>query len=256
MATVIGHSNQIDLATLSGGTWNAAYPLASLKTRYLAQKARTSNALAASSVIDLDLLSAQAIGVVALVAHNLTSAATVRIQGSSAASQTPVLYDSTAQTIYTGGPDYAKSFTPVSARYWRISIVDTANPAGYIALGRVFIGPAFAPAAGLAWGPGLAVESKTNVAEALGGMEFFDTRPNRRVWTGELAWLSDAEAWALWHPIQRAMDVYNEVYLIEDTADTAYRAQRNFLGRLRQLSPIQWPYVNQHACGVEIAELL
>ena len=255
MALVLGYSNQIDTAGLSGGSWHASYPLTNLQNRYLSQKARTVNALAASSVINLDLGSAQSVGVVALVAHNLTGSATVRIQGSSAADQSVALYDSTALPAYTG-TDYAMSFPAVSARYWRISISDTGNPAGYVQLGRVFIGWRFSPANNIDWNPKLAVESKTAVMESLGGPEYFDERPTRRLFTGQWSWLSDPEAYNFLLAIQRSHDVSREVYLIADDADTSYRGTTNFLARFRQLSPIEWPYLNSHSCGVELGELL
>jgi len=257
MTAVVGYSNQIDAASLSGGSWNASYPLTNLKNRYLAQRARSTNATTGATVIDIDLGSAQSIGLVALVAHNLSAAATVRIQGSSSASQTPSLYDSTAETIYTGGTDYAKTFTAVSARYWRISINDTGNTAGYVEIGRIFIGLRFKPATtNIDWGESLGIQSRSNVQESISGHEFFEQRPSRRVWTAKWSWLTDSEALISLHTIMDAMDVYYEVYLIADDTDTSYRAQRNFLGRFRQLSPIEYPYLSVHACGVEISELL
>lgn len=255
MATILGYSNQIDTAGLSGGSWHASYPLTNLQTRNLGEKARTTNALAASSVLNLDLGSAQTIGVVALVAHNLSAAATVRIQGSSAADQSVALYDSTA-LVYSGS-DYAMALpTPVAARYWRISISDTSNPAGYVQMGRVFCGWAFKPTNPIDWNPALGVDSKTVVMEALDGTEYFDERPNHRVFQGQWSWLSDPEAYSFLIAIQRSHDVSREIYLIADDTDLNYRGTRNFLARFRQLSPIEWPYLNAHSCGIELGELL
>ena len=42
--------------------------------------------------------------------------------------------------------------------------------------------------------------------------------------------------------------------MILDTAGT--RGTRSFLGRLRALNPVEWPYVNQYATAVEISEAL
>jgi hypothetical protein len=255
MATVIGYTNRIDSATLSGGSWNASYPLANLKTRYLSQKARSTNAQATSSIVNIDLTTARSIGLVAIVAHNMSASATVRIQGSSAADQSVSLYDSTAQTIYSG-TDYAKSFANVSTRYWRISIADTGNTAGYIEFGRVFIGTAFKPSNTIDWSPSLAVESATGITASLGGTEYFDARPNKRIWGGQFSWLSDAESYGEWLRVQRATDVSGEVFIVADDADTTYRAERNFLGRLRTLGPIEYPYLNQYTTAVEIGEVL
>jgi hypothetical protein len=255
MGTVLGYSNKIDSATLSGGSWNAGYPLSNLKNRYLAQKARTTNALSTSSIIDIDLGSAQVIGVVAVVAHNLSAAATVRIQGDDTAGITSPLYDSGALPIYSGS-DYALPFAPVSARYWRISLIDTGNAAGYIQLGRVFIGPKLAPAKGTDWGQSLAIDSSTEVQRSLGGPEYFDERANRRIWRGKWSWLTDAEGYSTVLGILRSHDISREVYVIGDDADTTYRGERNFLGRLRQLNAIEWPYLNYHAMAAEIGELI
>lgn len=255
MTCVLGYANQIDVTTLSGGNWNASYPLANLKNRYLNQKARSSNALEASTVINLDLGSIQRIGVVALCSHNLSESATVRIQASSSNTMSPSLFDSTAETIYSGA-DYAKTFEYVEARYWRISISDTGNTDGYVELGRIFVGWRFRPAINIDWSPKLAIESRTNVAEALAGPEYFDERPNRRVWQATWSWLTDYEAHRVLLDLQRNQDVSGEVYLIAEDTDTLTRGQKWFLGRFRTLSSIEHPYLNLYSAGVEVGELL
>lgn len=255
MACVIGYANQTDISTLSGGSWNASYPLTNLQNRYLTQKARSNNALAASTVINVDLGQVQRIGVIALVSHNLSATATVRIQASSSGTMTPLLYDSNAVTVYSH-TDYATSFTVTEARYWRITISDTANVNGYVEIGRLFLGWKFAPTNNIDWSPTLSVESKTGVTESLGGPEYFEDRPNRRVWQGKWSWLDDNEAYRVFLVMQRKTDVSGEVYLIENDSDTTYRDLRWFLGRFRSLSPIEWPYLNQHSAGVEIGEIL
>ena len=231
MAAVIGYSNKIDSATLSGWTNNS-----NLKTRYLAQKATASGAL------DIDLGSAQAIGLVALVSTSGVSSMNVTAGSSAGGSN---LYSGTVSAY--GGPDIATTFASVTARYWRI----TASGS----VGRVFLGPRFAPTWGTDWSPSIQVESRTAISEALSGPEYFDTRPNRRVWRGHFSFLSPAEGYT-WLGIQQALDVSGEVYVVEDDDDTTYRGQRNFCGRLRTLDAVEWPYQNHRAVGVEISELL
>lgn len=256
MATVLGYSNQIDNATLGGGSWNASYPLSNLKNRYLSKTARSANTLAASTIITLNLGIAHRIGVVALVSHNLTAnIATVRIQAYSDSGFTTQTYDSGALTAYSGS-DFATTFSYIEAQFWKISITDTANASGYVSVGRVFIGWRFRPSNNIDWNASLGVESSTQFKRALGGPEFFDERPNRRVWQGKWSWLSDSEAYSTLIAIQRGADISREVYLMEDDTDTAYRNQRWFLGRFRTLSPVEWPYVSLHSVGIEIGELL
>lgn len=255
MAAVIGYANQIDQSTLAGGSWSNTNPLANLKTRYLKQKARSNNALAASTIITLDLTTPQRIGVLALVAHNLSEVATVRIQAASDSGFSTILFDSGASLVYRA-TDYASTFAITEARYWKISINDTTNPSGYVEIGRIFIGWKFKPEVNMDWAAGFSIESKTIVAEAIGGPEYFDERKNRRVWQGKWSWLTDYEAYSVLMTMQQMQDVSREVYVLEDDADVQYRKQRWFLGRFRQLSSIEWPYLDRHSTGIEIGELL
>lgn len=253
---VLGYSNLIDFSTLSGGSWNGSYPLANLKNRYLSQKARSTNALTSSTVIDIDLGAAQSIGVVALIAHNLSAGtATVRVQGSSSATQSPSLYDSAAQAAYAGA-DYAITFPPVAARYWRISIADTANAAGYVQLGRVFIGPRFKPTWGASFGAAVSVGSNSVMTQASGGDKFPRKRKTWRAWKVDCNFLSDAEAYGTLLGILRSHDITDEFYFFFDDGDTLYRGDRHVLCSVRQLPPIAHPYVDLNSVSLELEELI
>lgn len=255
MATVLGYSNQIDFATLSGGSWNASYPLTNLQNRYLSKAARSNNLLLASTTFSLDLGQLQKIGLVALVSHNLTRNSLIKIQAASDSGFAVILFDSGNQLSYLGS-DFAFTFPQIEARYWRISIYDPDNVHGYVEIGRVFIGWRFKPTNNIDWTPSLSLESGTQVKQALGGPEYFEERPNRRLWQGKWSWLNDFEAYNVYMAIQRGTDISREVYFMEDDGDIDYRHQRWFLARFRSLSAIEWPYVNQHSVGVEIGELL
>lgn len=238
MAAVIGYGNLIDTATLGGTVTNSA----NVKTRYLAQKASAG----AGAYLDIDLGSAKSIGVVAAIAHTQASG-TIRVQGGASAGSGSA-YDSTALAIYSGS-DYAITFTPASARYWRITFSAAST------IGRVFIGPRFKTATNMDWNPSFSRESRSVIGEALSGMEFGDKRNSRRVWRGAFSWLTPAEADAF-DTMQEAADITDEVYWIEEESDVTYRGKRWFLGRFRQLSPIEYPYLNIHKVGIEIGELL
>lgn len=238
MSTTLGYSNLIDSATLYGGS---VTNVNNVKTRYLAQKATAS----ANSYIDVDLGSAKSVGLIALCAGTITGTVTI-IAGTAAGGST--LYSSGTLTVYSG-TDFAHTFANVTARYWRILIWAGGT------IGRVFIGPRFKPAVPIDWNPTLAIESRTGISEALAGPEYFDVRPNRRLWQGKFSWMTEAEAMT-WIAVQRSIDVAGEVYLIYDDLDVTYRGTRNFLGRLRTLNAIEYPYVNQYGVGLEISELL
>lgn len=255
MACVLGYANQIDDGTLSGGSWNASYPITNIKTPYLYQRARTTNTLVASSTIIIDCTTAQTIGVVAIIRHNMTTNGTVRIYGSDYSNFSTLNFDSGAIDIYDH-VDWATSFTPTPSRYWKIAINDTGNEAGYIELGRIFLGWQFKPAINIDFGASIGVESNTNSLRALGGPDYFDSRPTRRTWRGEWSWLTVPEALDVLMSIMQSSDIEKEVFLMEDDADTDYRINRWFLCRFKILSQIQWPYLNNRSCGIELVEAI
>lgn len=254
MAFILGYANQVDDAPVSGGSWNASYPLTNIKTRYLFQRARSTDALATSSTMVIDTGENQTIGLVALVRHNISTNGTVRIRGYEFSNLTGLAYDSGAVTVYAG-EDFAHAFTPTAARYWQIVISDTGNADAYIEIGRVFIGWRFEPEVCVDWGLNIGVESQTTVMQALAGPEYFDSRPNRRIVSGQWSWLTQAEAHGVYLQIQRQQDIEKEVFAMMDP-DTQFPDQVWFLGRFRTLNAIEWPYLDRHSVGFEIGEVL
>lgn len=254
MGMILGYANQVDDAPVSGGSWDTDYPLTNVKTRYLYQRARTTDVLASSSTMVIDTGENQTIGVVALVRHNLTTNATVRIKGYENSGLTTLIFDSGAVSVYAG-QDFIHAFAPETARYWQIVIDDHASGGSYVEVGRVFIGWRFDPETCIDWGATIGVESQTEVMSALAGPEYFDTRPNRRVVTGQWSWLTQAEAHGVYLSIMRNQDIDKEVVVMLDPS-TSYPDQVWFLGRFRTLNAIEWPYLQKHSVGVEIGEVL
>lgn len=254
MAFILGYANQVDDAPVSGGSWNASYPLTNIKTRYLFQRARSTDAVSTSSTMVIDTGENQTIGVVALVRHNITTNGTVRIQGYQNAGLTTLSFDSGAVAVYAGD-DFAHAFTPTEARYWKITVSNLGNPDGYIEIGRVFVGWRFEPEVCVDWGLNIGVESQTTVMQSLAGPEFFDSRPNRRIVSGQWSWLTQAEAHGVYLQIQRQQDIEKEVFAMMDPT-TNYPDQVWFLGRFRTLNAIAWPYLDRHSVGFEVGEIL
>lgn len=244
MAAKLGYGNLAGVATLGGGSWDADYPLDNLKNRRLFKKARSAST---SATITISLPSAASIGIVALCSHNLTAAATVRVQGTT--------FDSGTNTIYPG-EDYAVIVDPAEASAsWTITVADSGNGAGYVEFGRLFIGPTFSPATCVDWGFSEGVESRSNVVEALAGPEYFDIRGTRRIWSGKFSWLDDSEA-AQFRTIMRQSDISQEIYWVPRPDLTTGQGDVWFLGRFRQLSAVEYPYLHTHAVGVEIQEIM
>jgi hypothetical protein len=255
---ILGYDNLIDAATLSGGSWNASLPLANLKNRYLSKVARSVDDAAASTLVNVDLGSAKSVQAFGAIRTNISaSGATYRLRGSTVSNFASSVYDSGTVSAAAQTPDLIVGLSSaVSARYWRLEITDTLNAAGYVQIGRLFIGPALAPADNYSKGAEIGYQSRTSVQQSLGGADHFDIRQGRRLFTFALDWLTDAEVFNQVLELQRICDIHGEVLLIRDPADVTYNQQRHFLGRLQQLSAIKNPYLTNHQAAFEVLEIV
>lgn len=281
---MIGFPNRIDAAALSGGSWLAARPLSKLQNRQIGDVARSTNVALASTKFDIDLGADKNIRIVDLRNHNFSLQAKYRITASSTSDFAALAVDSgwldAWPTVYpfdsleweddnfwTGKytDEQRAGYVPavthllaanVLARFWRVEVDDTLNPAGYIQIGRIFIGPAWQPAKNMSFGASVGWETSTVVQEAWSGSEYFDSKTPFRVARFALDWMTEDEGMANAFELQRQAGVDREVMWIHDPADTIHALRRRFLGRLRQLSQIEFPYSNVTKNAFEIKELL
>jgi hypothetical protein len=258
----IAHSNLIDDATLSttGDPWsNLTY----LQNRALSLVARSASADAADTIIDIDHGSAETAQVLWMTAHNLSSSATFVIERGTTPGGTDV---------YAGNEMPAWPFTPLngvysgrhfgfgdvmasanSARYTRLRVLNSTNPAGYVQMGRPFIGPAFFPAISPTkldadWMPSLSTIERTEF-----GADWVDPRsPKRRagIVFGALTYEEGSEL----HEIQRLHDTTGEVVYIAHRTDRARMQQFGFLGLFRELTVMQYPFHRHNGIALGFEE--
>lgn len=282
---LLGTLNRLDSATLSGGSWQSTLPLANLKDRRLSKLARTTNATTGSTTLTLDFGQARNIGVVALVAHNLSVGATFRIYGDDAADFATPIYDSGAIDVWPSGmipqelleweddnfwlgtvsqeavAGFHAPFVHVlsaaqTLRYWKIAITDTGNPDGYIQIGRIYIGSAWQPDYNRSYGASLGYDDTSSSEASLAGEEFFDVRRRRRVHHFQLDFLSETEARDRVLELQRLQGTTGEVLIVPDVTDTVNAAKVSFLGRMKSISPVPQNTPTTFGCSFEIQEIL
>lgn len=281
---ILAYGNLIDAAVLYGGAWQSGLPLANLQDRRLGQLARSASASASDSWFDADFGSTRLFRVIALVNHNLSVTAQYRIRlasdpnfASTVANSGwtdvwPVVYpfgslpwgspswwagkyDAGQIHRYTGAVVFVLGLL-TGARYLRVEISDAGNSDGHVQVGRLFAADGWQPTRNLTYGASLAWEDRTQVQEALSGAEYFDIRPPARVARFGLDAMTESEAMSQTFEIQRAMGVAGEVLFVWDPDDTAHALRRQFLGRLRALSPIENPGPDRWKAPFEIKELL
>ncbi len=281
---MLGFPNRTDASTLSNGSWAPTLPLTNLQNRLIGVVARTTDATLASTKLDINLGAPKNIQLLNLSNHNLSAQATYRVTASSGAAFAALTYDSgwlpVWPVVYPYGAleweddnwwsgqytveqmsGYTTALTHILptnklAQYWRIELNDTANAAGYVQAGRLFIGPGWQPKYNMSYGNSLGWETKTVVDEALSGAEYFDRRVPYRVARPSIDWMSQDEAFSQAFELARRAGMDQEIMYVHDPTDTIHALRRRFLCRMRVLNPIENPYFNINKQVFEFKELL
>lgn len=131
--------NQYDLSgnTITANSESSVYGLSNLEDYQLVKVYRSTGDAAEWVKIDAGAGNTITATCAAICSHNLTSGATIKIQGHTADSWAGPDVD---ETFTHDDGDMVKTFSSASKRYWRFSFADGSNPDGYIEIGRLFLG--------------------------------------------------------------------------------------------------------------------
>ncbi|MET3527268.1 hypothetical protein [Phenylobacterium koreense] len=276
--------NMADTAILSGGSWTDGLPLNNLKNRKQARVARSTSLDTSATRFVIDLGSGARIWrALALVAHNISIGGRWRVTaGADAAVASPTydsgwlaawpsVYDSLdleweSDNFWTGqySEEERRGLNPTlihrspnlrAERYALIEIDDPFNVDSFVQIGRLFIANGWSPSSGILVGAQFGLDDGTGVQEAWGGAEVFDVKRRRRVVDIEIAPLEDREAYGKAFEMMRQAGVAGEVLFIWSGADTERAMQRQFMGRMRRLNPVQHPYPIHRSAAFNLGEL-
>ena len=275
---LIGWPNRAPGAVLSGGSWTT---LGNLNNSDYWRVARSTSTSTSNTAINIDIGRATDLRVVALAAHNLSLSATWRIKLGTTAGSGDV-YDSGSVAVwamtfggayswadqfawdgaggaddYTGSPYLACLPLPTqyNARYARVEITDTSNPAGYVQIGKLFIGGGIQPAIGAGYG-GLS-ESWVDGSERIAGFsleESFLARRRLRQAQCQFQHLDAGYEFRALYEMQRRQGLSGEVLFLPEPTSVAECQRRGFLGRLAELSEIEYPHYRHRSMTVRIKE--
>lgn len=282
MGVLLCWPNRINSAVLTGGEWAATLPRDNLKLPAHWQVARSDGLQLGSTRFYADLMKPYALHAVALVNHNLSPAAKWRITLGTDIGGSD-LFDSGWQSVWamtfsdsalewgdqafwegiTASEYIGSPFAAVwplrgylSARYVGIQIDDSSNPDGYIQIGRVFVGGGLAPEQGAvrnSFSEGWDDSSTSETNDS--GVQFFALRRRLRVIKFEYPVLKTGGEFENAYEMQRQLGISGECLVIPDSTSLSEAQRRSFLGRLRQLSPIEYPIVNRRSIAFEIKEI-
>jgi hypothetical protein len=281
---ILAWNNRVDGATLSGGSWQSTLPLANVKDYRLSKLARTVGKTTANTKMDIDITAAKPVGVVSLVGHNLSAAAKVRVKGATEATFAAPIYDSGWVDVWPSNmipqelleweddnfwmgtipaetrAGYSAPYINLissrpSLRYWRIEIDDTTNVSTNLDVGRVVIADTWTVQTNISSGASLGHEDASITEESIGGEEYYDERKKFRVFRFSLDNLTEAEAHAKVLDLQRLEGTTGQVLCIPNASDLTNGFRRNFLGRLRSMSPMVYANYTQRTTQFEIKEV-
>jgi hypothetical protein len=264
----LGFDNRADLAFLSRGSWQDAYPLERLNDYRVPIKARTTDLLPASTQVAFELSEPCHVGIVGLMGTNASEKAAYRVTLYTSFDFATVIYDSGVRqlhplgtlpygTIAWGAPNWWTALptsdevsrfqnnvphvltSPMWAQYGIVEIFDSTNPQGYFEAGRLFVGSIFQPQVNPQGGKtSVHLNSRSSVTRAKDGTPYKQIERPDLSMPFALDWLTRDEAMKILD-IQAIVDIHGEVIAIEDPDDVTYAFRRQVFGRLAQLDPIE-----------------
>ena len=284
MATgMLAWRNHAQEAALAGGAWQP--PVANLQARFLPRGARTIGVDLDTTRFDVDLGRERTIKLVAIPGHTLSSSARVRIR----------LYADAAHAVCKRDSGWLDAWPPVFStmeleweddnwwsgrvlpedvagmphnfiylpprqvycRYLSVEFDDRTNPEGYLDLSRLFIAGGWQPVFNFSFdGLTLGYESNTYTDSSLSGAKHFEERPAPRVQAFRLDFMTRVEGVNKALAMTRALDISGEVFFISDPGNQMLMQQTSFLGRLRELSPLEYVTVGIHGMAYVIEEVV
>lgn len=256
---IVGWPRWTAKATFSGGSWVAAYPLSNLGALPLARVARSTNLLATSTTFTITLDRQRNVRVLALVRHNLTVTATLRVRIWSDTAQTTLTYDSGINQAWlpvfsTGSLDWEDdqwwsgtySQDALPGNFWtlpilldglklatkiQVDIVDSANTAGYIEIGMCEVAQGWELSVNPEFGAEEGYRIRTQEQEALGGVKYYERRDKPRVWRGNVAMMPRDEALIQGLELTKQADIDLPFLWVPYPGDTPYLIRTAFLAR-------------------------
>ncbi len=152
---------------------------------------------------------------------------------------------------------YHLNAATVNARYALIEIEDTANAAGYVEAGRLFLSRGIQPPRNFSYSdPLIGWETDTEVKKSLGGAEFADRREPYRVMSLKIENLSKDAALQELYEMFRSLGKDGQVFCALNPDETTHKKRLAMLGRMTQLQPIGHPAHNNYTAYVTLKEVI
>lgn len=146
--------------------------------------------------------------------------------------------------------------TPQQAQYILVTIDDSANPDGYVEIGRLFIGRCYRPKQNVEYGDvTLGLDSRSETEEARDGTLYFTRRRARFAIPIALRNMDEDEAHRLLD-VKALVDKTGEVLVHLDPESLPYWWQKQVIGNLKQLNPLEFPAYALYDIALQVEGVL
>jgi hypothetical protein len=264
---LIAHHNLVNSATLSGGSWEANYPITNLQTDKLGEVARTlnDNNVTITATFGVD----KTIGCVALANHNLSVDGRVgitvkdslgNILDSPTGGNLAPYIDSDRNTLLC----WFMNANLSNIRSVNITLADINNPSNYFTIGRLFIGRYYQPSVNVEFGD--ASHGRIDLSDnkkSINGVKWHRDRAKLRTASIGLNHLSETEMLDVDNIIQYSGTTNEVIYafkrpdyiinngLIQD--ELSYK--RTFIANLSTLDALNSPFLNRYSAQLNFEEI-
>ena len=282
---LFAYPNVGDGATLSGGSWLGALPLANVQNAQRAKIARSTDDEKVSTIINADFATSRVHRTISVLSHNLTVGALIRTRFGDDATFAAHNYDSGWVDVYEpiyppdvlswgdagfwdgripqseidlGYPfDYHLYInTSLAGRYLRIEIDDESNGDTYVEIGRVVVSLGYQPTINMKTGLTLGWDTSSEHTETDSGVTFHNARRRRRTMSFTVPLIGEDEALVKLFEISRRQGTHDPFLFIYDPDDTVHLNRRAFLATLHTISPLTFPYATRTDAPFSVVEEL
>lgn len=267
----LGYPNRVTGCSFSGGSWVDRTKLA---TRDLSDVAETADATTAATQVIADMGATYTVRAVALLNHNLSSAATIAWSFGTSSGGTEagssgtinvwrmsfdgVMRNMPAQySSVIGYPFWAPYVhsADMSCRYIKFAVTDTGNSLGKCRFGRLAIFGGVVPTYNMAIGASIDWNDLTQPERAGGGGLLYQQR--RRFKTADIPLNNfDSTHRGKLMEMRRGAGVHDEVMFVPDAADMANAQEYGFVGRIAGGQKMPWSMPLAWSTVLSLEELL
>lgn len=245
------------VATVTGGSWIAAFPSSNVADVDRSKPARSTTAGTSDTKLNIDLGAAYALGGFGFDAHNLSDAGQFKVKLGTSSGASDVYSGSFVNWLQATGVEGAitefgaskgRDFpgqlllpADLTARYVTFEFSDTGNTAGHLDIGYLYAGPVLRPAVNPEygnWSDGW-IDGSTSTRSP-GNDLWSSARGRYKTVQLTLGALTQAEG-VLLHEIQRVNGTVGRVMFFADSADAAASQRLGFIGVMRELGLLDNP---------------